>query len=344
MLIKYNDPSCNFHFRIHQTLGVIQTLFRLVQHKIQSTMNFDWKVCHDDTTKRTVLQDLLPQEHSYKITSYELKSKSQIIEESKFSAKLFVNISDEDSAISFIKEFQEITGTSYNYKASSKDQKDTVTLQWSGARKCIHNVNKFKKHNSEDLRDENQKGKHTGCEANLSFKLFKDEKKKNAPFNFMIILHYNHNHSIKSSASSKFQSVSQQTVDAFQELFRKGFSASKAYAEFKKELKEAHSEADYIQIAANNNILPSYRWCFHQHSIFMENAFGKINSIEAYQIALKMVEDYNAKNGAELCSLKQTDAGEFYLACVDPLCLRIHDVLPQAGDILFVDATSNLDR
>ena len=27
-------------------------------------MNFDWKVCNNDTTKRTVLQELLPQEYS----------------------------------------------------------------------------------------------------------------------------------------------------------------------------------------------------------------------------------------------------------------------------------------
>ena len=308
------------------------------------TMNFDWRVCHDDTTKRVVLEELLPQEHSYKITSYELKSQSEIIEESKFTAKIFVNISDEESAIGFIKEFQEISGTSYNYKPSTYDQKDTKTLHWSGSRKCFHNVCKRKKPNSDQQCDDRQKGKNTGCEANFSFKLFKDENKKNSPFNFMILLDYNHNHSIKCSASAKYQSVSQETVDAFQEYFRRGFSASKAYAEFKKELKEANSEAEYLEIAANNNILPSYRWCFHQHSIFMENAFGKINSIEAYTKALQMVADYNAKNGAELCSLKQTDAGDFYLACVDPLSLRIHEVLPQAGDILFVDATSNLDR
>ena len=68
-------------------------------------MSFDWKVCHNDTSKRTVLQELLPQEQSYKITVYDLKSQSQIVAESKFNAKFFVDISDEDSAISFIKEF-----------------------------------------------------------------------------------------------------------------------------------------------------------------------------------------------------------------------------------------------
>ena len=62
-------------------------------------MNFDWKVCNNETTKHTVLQELLPQEYSYKITSYDLKSRSQIIEESKFNAKIFVNISDKESAI-----------------------------------------------------------------------------------------------------------------------------------------------------------------------------------------------------------------------------------------------------
>ena len=47
-------------------------------------MNFDW-VCSVDTSKRKVVQELFPQEHKYRVTSYELISASDILEESKFT-------------------------------------------------------------------------------------------------------------------------------------------------------------------------------------------------------------------------------------------------------------------
>ena len=133
----------------------------------------------------------------------------------KKANSLFIDISDEESAAAFINEFQEITSTSYNFKAGTQDQRDTKTLPCSGARKCIHNVTKFSKKNSNEARADQQPGKNSRCEANYSFKLF---KKSSTPYNLMIILHYKHNHSVKSTGSLKFKSVSKQTIEALSDL------------------------------------------------------------------------------------------------------------------------------
>ena len=77
----------------------------------------------------------------------------------KKANSLFIDISDEESAAAFINEFQEITSTSYNFKAGTQDQRDTKTLPCSGARKCIHNVTKFSKKNSNEARADQQPGK-----------------------------------------------------------------------------------------------------------------------------------------------------------------------------------------
>ena len=93
---------------------------KFVQRK-SLEMSFDWRCCNADTEKREVLEELLPQDYEYRVTAYELLHRSKIVEESKFTAKIFVNISDEASAKTLMKEFQEISNTSYNIKSSTHD-------------------------------------------------------------------------------------------------------------------------------------------------------------------------------------------------------------------------------
>ena len=90
--------------------------------------------------------------------------------------------------------------------------------------------------------------------------------------------------------------------------------------------------------------MPDYKWVFNYHAIFTEKCFGKINSPEAYEKAVHKVKEYNEKHSANLCSIEQTDDGEIIVAVCDSLSRRVHKVLPQAGDVVYVDATSNLGR
>ena len=45
-----------------------------------------------------------------------------------------------------------------------------------------------------------------------------------------------------------------------------------------------------------------------------------------------------------MCTIEQLDDGEVIVAVCDQLSKRVHQVLPQSGDIVYVDATSNLGR
>ena len=74
----------------------------------------------------------------------------------------------------------------------------------------------------------------------------------------------------------------------------------------------------------------------------MEKTFGKINSPEAFEKAVLKVKEYNEKHAENLCSIEQTNDGDIIVAVCDSLSRRVHQVLPQAGDIVYVDATSNL--
>ena len=53
---------------------------------------------------------------------------------------------------------------------------------------------------------------------------------------------------------------------------------------------------------------------------------------------------YNTKNNEILAKIGQTEDGETCVAICDKLNKRCHENLPQAGDLILVDATSNLNR
>ena len=98
---------------------------------------------------------------------------------------------------------------------------------------------------------------------------------------------------------------------------------------------------EYVKVSADRAIMPDYKWVFNQHAQYIENTLGKINSFDK---AVEKVNAYNLKNDEVLCSIKQSDDGEVIVAVCDQLSQRVHKVLPQSGDIVYVDATSNLGK
>ena len=76
----------------------------------------------------------------------------------------------------------------------------------------------------------------------------------------------------------------------------------------------------------------------------MKENFGLLNSPESFRLAEEKVEKYNEKMGDEFAKVVQKDSGEFMIVVCDSLSRRVSEYVPQSGDILFMDATSNIDR
>ena len=76
----------------------------------------------------------------------------------------------------------------------------------------------------------------------------------------------------------------------------------------------------------------------------MEKRYGTFNGVDAYQRAVQRIKNYNEKHCLELAKVVQTEQGETIVAVCDLFSRRVHENIPQAGDIILVDATSNLDR
>ena len=301
---------------------------------------FNWFCSKQDLEKRKVLEQILPQEYNYRVTEFKIKSEGVTLNETKFTAKVSVNICDKQEIGSFLREFKEISNTDYNQELADTTWK---TTQISGRRKCIHKVKKSKK-NEKDKRT----GMNTDCGASLKFRLKKVDPHVHQAdcdlFPFELHINYDHNHSVDAASAFKYHCVSQSTKLQFEEMFREGHSASSAYSEYKNRLKCELDPEAYIRVLADRSIMPDYRWCFHYFSTFMSRHFGAINSPDTYKRASEFIDNYNARNHGLFAKIMQYETGDFIVAVCDPLSQRVHEFIPAAGDICFVDATSFTSR
>ena len=63
-----------------------------------------------------------------------------------------------------------------------------------------------------------------------------------------------------------------------------------------------------------------------------------VSRIPGVQLIEKLPE------GEKYAAIKQTEGGETVVVILDRFMRRVHAMIPQSGDMMIVDATSNLDR
>ena len=188
-------------------------------------MDVTWDCSKHNLDNRQILEDLLPRDFKYQITSFNLLGKSNICSESQFSATMNVNCCDEESLKIFLVEYQKISQCSYNIQKG--DKKNSKTLIISGSRKCHFNVRKRgKKSDSSELSNDKTAGKNTNCEASISFRILKTEAHSDEPhcqlFPLQLTINNIHNHCIESASALKYNAVSPETKSAFETLFNEG--------------------------------------------------------------------------------------------------------------------------
>ena len=62
--------------------------------------------------------------------------------------------------------------------------------------------------------------------------------------------------------------------------------------------------------------------------------FRDLNSPDVYLKAVDRIKDYNENHGKELAKIRQTQDGETIIAVCDDFNRRVHERVPQAGDIV----------
>ena len=69
-----------------------------------------------------------------------------------------------------------------------------------------------------------------------------------------------------------------------------------------------------------------------------------MNGPDAFLKAVEIIKRVNEKAGQTIASIRQLDDGTVIVAVCDEVMARTHRLVPQSGDIMFVDGTGSLDR
>ena len=194
---------------------------------------------------------------------------------------------------------------------------------------------------------ERQKGKGTECGAFFTYKLLPcihgHEAGNGECFNLSVRIKYEHNHKVSSTDAWNFLDVSEETKKRYFQLFSDAFSPAKARLAYIAEMKAILGEVEFFKISAKRSVNPDSRTVFNMYTLFCKR-FGSINGPDAFLKAVELIERINEKAGEKIASIRQLEDKTIVVAVCDELMKRTHALVPQSGDVIFVDATGSVDR
>jgi hypothetical protein len=130
------------------------------------------------------------------------------------------------------------------------------------------------------------------------------------------------------------------------QLYAAGHTPAAARQQFLKELKASCiNDIDYHLKKADRSITPRRRDFHYLYDQYNKENFGGKN-VEMYEKLAEKIGEYN-KEHPEASTHYQLYGGDetpLLIAIVTPLMKRVHQNIPQSGELLFVDATSNTEE
>ena len=318
-------------------------------------VQYQWNCTFKNLDTRQILEKELPDLYNYKVDRFKLVEKKDSPHESKFEAEFIVDICSQEERDEFISQLEEKNGTNFNKVRADRTGKSGDKFK---TLKCARNVRVRlsdrqggggKGSGSGRVEGvERQPGKNQNCNTTINTKLKPCDKDHNNPdigkcFNLEIELNYDHTHEVESTNSFNFLEVEQTAKLRLLELFESGLTPSRAKKAFEEELKLQYGNK-WLEISSKRSINPDRNYVFRLHTSYWSNKFGTINGPEAFIKAKEFIDDYNKKAGDTVATIKQLDNGGVVVCVVDHFMRRVHSVVPQSGQIMFVDATGSLDR
>ena len=187
-----------------------------------------------------------------------------------------------------------------------------------------------------------------------------------------LTLLYNHNHPVISAHALTFRPISLETKEAYYVLFSNGHSA--ASARHAHETKLLIEDDDVMHQLADRATNPSPQDVSLLYSKWRELHLGSENGEEMFKALDEFVAEYNIRHkddGGHIfvqpyCAANDNDVQELTsndesdvprrkkvklqkemplsVAICTPLMARVHQTVPQAGEMMFVDSSSSMDR
>ncbi|XP_041461611.1 uncharacterized protein LOC121412915 [Lytechinus variegatus] len=151
-----------------------------------------------------------------------------------------------------------------------------------------------------------------------------------------------HNHLLRSADALKHRDVSEDVKEKFLDLFSKGYTPSKALALHKYDLQLQHND-NYIFVSADRAITPDLHYTYRLYYQTFKKEYGEAKGEFVLKELERRIEDGSLGDGVKL-SLVGPEGSQAAIAIVTPLMRRVHKLIKHSAELVFVDATGNMDR
>lgn len=248
-----------------------------------------------------------------------------------FSACFNVNITTRDqfeywmSCLEDKSKTQFTVGWTWNKSINSND------YVYQKVFKCTHNVKRGKL----------GRLKHTKCPSELKVRVSAQSPVEVDSYPCAITILWHHNHPIDAADVLRRHRVSEEVDRKLIELYRNGHSPSTALKCIKLDLEENVEDGDMLEhILANRALCPDVYHCHYVFQKLFKKEYGNANdNLRLGEFADTMNRELGDRCVAvEMYELKQ------YVAICTPLMKRVHQLVEESGELVFVDSSGGFDR
>lgn len=174
----------------------------------------------------------------------------------------------------------------------------------------------------------------------INYRSNQDSKIPTEEFLCKISLYNKHNHAINSAAALKFRPLSDSVKEKLKHLFFCGHTASSASRALDMEYQLNMSE-EYDILVADSSLFPSVSVIQHLFNREFCKLYGSKSGKDMLANLQLFCEDYNKSTTGKAAVLK--DGGNLAVAICTPIMQRTAIALPQANELILVDASGNMD-
>ena len=155
---------------------------------------------------------------------------------------------------------------------------------------------------------------------------------------------------VKALSALSYRDVSNKTKQHVLHIFKENKTPSSALrilrAELEKKCKDTYT---YEVSLADRAMLPTRDDMLYLYRLYNSGAYGGKNSIQMFECLEEKVESFNLANnsvGGKILysTVPMKDELSFGVAIVTPLMAHVHHHIKHAGELVFLDATSNVDE
>uniref|UniRef100_A0A7M5V8P8 MULE transposase domain-containing protein n=1 Tax=Clytia hemisphaerica TaxID=252671 RepID=A0A7M5V8P8_9CNID len=179
----------------------------------------------------------------------------------------------------------------------------------------------------------------------MSIRIFRDESEK---YPAQINIEYSHSHSTKSLQSLSFKDIPDHVSKTIHELFQKGYTPGLAYREMMQDLKsKSTDDLDLHLKLADRSQMPRRRDFNNLYTDYHRRLFGTANIKEMFKNLEERISSFQQSNPDNLVKLQHFNAEEnvpLILCIITPLMQRVHEKVPTAAELVFIDSTSNTEE